>query len=251
MDLAVLTRLGLLLIRPGTLIMLMPGIGGAHIEPRVKVGLVVLIAIGLLPSVPVPGAAIDASLVILVAREAAIGLSIGFVLHALMVGAEFAGHLSGQQIGFSYGATIDPQSGVRNNMVSTLYSLLATLGFLAINGHHAVLRALAASYAQLPIGGGHIDASLVGAVRDIFALVFTVGVRLAAPIVAVLLVVEVIVGLISRSQPALSSMVIGYPLRIIIGLFILALMVGTVPAVTNSLLENTLRLAGRTAGGFR
>jgi flagellar biosynthesis protein FliR len=61
----------------------------------------------------------------------------------------------------------------------------------------------------------------------------------------------VIVGLISRSQPALSSMVIGYPLRIIIGLFILALMVGTVPAVTNSLLENTLRLAGRTAGGFR
>jgi len=251
MDLAVLTRLGLLLIRPGTLIMLMPGIGGAHIEPRVKVGLVVLLAIGLLPSVPVPGAAIDASLVILVAREAAIGLSIGFVLHALMVGAEFAGHLSGQQIGFSYGATIDPQSGVRNNMVSTLYSLLATLGFLAINGHHAVLRALAASYARLPIGAGHVDASLVGAVRDIFALVFVVGVRLAAPIVAVLLVVEVIVGLISRSQPALSSMVIGYPLRIIIGLFILALMVGTVPAVTNSLLENTLRLAGRTAGGFR
>lgn len=251
MDLAVLTRLGLLLIRPGTLIMLMPGIGGAHIEPRVKVGLVVLLAIGLLPSVPVPGAAIDASLVILVAREAAIGLSIGFVLHALMVGAEFAGHLGGQQIGFSYGATIDPQSGVRNNMVSTLYSLLATLGFLAINGHHAVLRALAASYARLPIGAGHVDASLVGAVRDIFALVFVVGVRLAAPIVAVLLVVEVIVGLISRSQPALSSMVIGYPLRIIIGLFILALMVGTVPAVTNSLLENTLRLAGRTAGGFR
>jgi flagellar biosynthetic protein FliR len=251
MDLAVLTRLGLLLIRPGTLIMLMPGLGGSHIEPRVKVGLVVLLAIGLLPSVPVPGAAIDASLVILVAREAAIGLSIGFVLHALMVGAEFAGHLSGQQIGFSYGATIDPQSGVRNNVVSTLYSLLATLGFLAINGHHAVLRALAASYARLPIGAGHIDASLVGAVRDIFALVFTVGVRLAAPIVAVLLVVEVVVGLISRSQPALSSMVIGYPLRIIIGLFILALMVGTVPAVTNSLLETTLRLAGRTAGGFR
>jgi flagellar biosynthetic protein FliR len=251
MDLTVLTRLGLLLIRPGTLIMLMPGIGGSHVEARVKVGLVVLLAIGLLPSVPVPSAAIDVPLVILVAREAAIGLSIGFVLHALMVGAEFAGHLSGQQIGFSYGATIDPQSGVRNNVVSTLYSLLATLGFLAINGHHTVLRALAASYSRLPIGAGHIDASLVGAVRDIFALVFVVGVSLAAPIVAVLLVVELIVGLISRSQPALSSMVIGYPLRIIIGLFILALMIGTVPAVTNSLLESTLRLAGRTAGGFR
>src|ERR1051325_1623459 len=167
MVLAVLARFGLLLIRPAMLVMLAPGIGGAHIQSHVKVGLVVLLAIGLLPSVPVPAAEIDAPLTILVAREAAIGLSIGFVLHALMVGAEFAGHLSGQQIGFSYGATIDPQSGVKNNTVSTLYTLLATLGFLAINGHHAVLRALAASYSQLPIGAGHVDASLVGAVRDI------------------------------------------------------------------------------------
>jgi flagellar biosynthetic protein FliR len=251
MDLTVLTRVALLLIRPGMLVMLAPGIGGAHIPVRAKVGIVVLIAIGLLPSVPVPSESIDVPLTILVAREAAIGLSIGFVLHTLIVGAEFAGHLSGQQIGFSYGATVDPQSGVKNNTVSTLYALLATLGFLAINGHHTVLRALAASYVQLPIGAGHINPSLVGSVREILALVFNVGVRLAAPIVAVLLIVELIVGLISRSQPALSSMVISYPLRIIVGLFILGLMVGTVPAVTNSLLESTIRIAGRTAGGFR
>ena len=83
------------------------------------------------------------TLAVVVAREAAIGLALGFALRALIAGAEFAGHLSGQQIGFSYGATIDPQSGVRNNMLATLYGMLATLGFLAINGHHAVLRALA------------------------------------------------------------------------------------------------------------
>ena len=51
-----------------------------------------------------------------------------FALRALIAGAEFAGHLSGQQIGFSYGATIDPQSGVRNTMLATLYGMLATLG---------------------------------------------------------------------------------------------------------------------------
>jgi flagellar biosynthetic protein FliR len=251
MDLAVLTRLGLLLIRPAMLVMLSPGIGGAHIQGRVKIGIVVLIAVGLLPSVPVPSVAIDAPLTILVAREMAIGLSIGFVLHALMVGAEFAGHLSSHQIGFSYGATIDPQSGVKSNMISTLYGLLATLGFLAINGHHVVLRTLAASYARLPIGMGHIDASLVSSVREILGLVFIVGVRIGAPIVAVVLIVELIVGLISRSAPSLGSMVIGYPLRLMIGLFLLGMMVGTVPAVTNSLLENALRIGGRLAGGFR
>jgi flagellar biosynthetic protein FliR len=81
--------------------------------------------------------------------------------------------------------------------------------------------------------------------------VFIVGVRIGAPIVAVVLIVELIVGLISRSAPSLGSMVIGYPLRLIIGLFLLGMMVGTVPAVTNSLLENTLRIGGRLARGFR
>jgi flagellar biosynthetic protein FliR len=251
MDLTVVARFGVLLIRPGMLVMLAPGLGGAHINARTKIGLTVLIAIGLLPSVIVPGATIQVPLPILVAREIAIGLSIAFVLRALIAGAEFAGHLSGYQIGFSYGATVDPQSGVRNSMIATLYGSLATLGFLAINGHHAVLRALAASYQRLPIGSGHIDASLVSSVRDILALVFVVAVRLAAPIIVVLLIVELVVGLIARAQPALSFQVIGYPIRIVVGLFVIGLMVSTVPAVTNSLLEAAIRIAGHAAAGFR
>jgi flagellar biosynthetic protein FliR len=250
MDLTVLARFALLLIRPGMLVMLAPGLGGTYLDARAKIGLTVLIAIGLVPSVIV-GGAVSAPLSIVVAREVAIGLSIAFVLRALVAGAEFAGHLSGFQIGFSYGATVDPQSGVRNNMVATLYGMLATLGFLAINGHHTLLRALAASYSQLPIGAGHIDGSLVTAVREILALVFTVAVRLAAPIMAILLVVELAVGLISRAQPALNYMIIGYPIRIIVGLIVLGLLVGTIPAVTNSLLETALRIGGHAAAGFR
>jgi flagellar biosynthetic protein FliR len=251
MDLTVLVRFGLLLIRPGMVVMLAPGIGDTFLQPRTKIGLTVLIAIGLLPTVMITPATVEAPLTIVIARELAIGASIAFGMRALITGAEFAGHLSGYQIGFSYGATIDPVSGVRNNMLATFYGMLATLGFLAVNGHHAVLRALAASYVQMPIGAGHIDPSLVGSVRDILGLVFSVAVRLAAPIVAILVVVELVVGLISRASPALTSMVIGYPLKLVIGLVVLGLMVGTVPGVTNSLIETALRIAGRLAGGFR
>jgi flagellar biosynthetic protein FliR len=88
-------------------------------------------------------------------------------------------------------------------------------------------------------------------VRDIFALVFIVGARLAAPIVIVLLIVELAVGLISRASPALSFMVIGYPIRIIVGLMLLAALIGTVPAVTNSLLEAVLVTGANTARAFR
>jgi len=78
-----------------------------------------------------------------------------------------------------------------------------------------------------------------------------VGARLAAPIVIVLLVVEVAVGLISRSSPSLNFMIIGYPVRLVIGLFVLAAVVGTVPSVTNAMLESVLMLAMRTAAIFR
>ena len=250
-DLAVIERFALLVVRPGVVVMIAPGFAGTHIPTPVKIGLTALIALGLLPSVAVPRMLPEVSLALVLAREAAIGLSLAFVLRALINGAEFAGHLSGQQIGFNYGATIDPQSGVRNNMLATLYGSLATLGFFAIDGHHALLRALAESYAGLPIGVGHLNASIVESVRAIFALVFIVGVRLAAPIVVVLLVVELAVGLIARTSPALSFMVIGYPIRIIIGLMLLAALVGTVPAVTNSLLDTVLTTGANMAWAFR
>ena len=250
-ELAVLERFGMLLVRPGMLIALAPALGGAHLPMPVKIGLTVLLSIGLLPSVNVPQGLPELTLSVVIAREAMIGLSLGFAMRALIAGAEFAGHLSGQQIGFSYGATIDPQSGVRSNMLATLYGSLATLGFLAINGHHSVLRALAQSYTALPIGGGQLDASVVSSVRDILGLVFIVGVRLAAPVIIVLLVVELVIGLISRASPALSFMVIGYPIRLIVGLTILAALVPVIPGVTNSLVDSVLMTGAQMARAFR
>jgi flagellar biosynthetic protein FliR len=250
-DVTPLAHFGLLLVRPGMLLMLAPGIGGAFVPGQAKIGLTVLTAFALFPSVTIPPGGGNALLTAIIAREVVIGLSLGFAVRALMAGAEFAGHLSGFQIGFSYGATVDPQNGVQNTMLATLYSMLATLGFLAINGHHLLLRALATSYTGLPIGMGGISGTLLGTVRDIMALVFVVGARLAAPIVIVLLVVEVAVGLISRTSPSLNFMIIGYPVRLIVGLVVLAVLIGTIPAVTNALVESTVMLALRTAAIFR
>lgn len=251
MDFDVLARFALLLVRPGMVVSIAPGIGGTFLSVQVKIGLTVLLALGLLPSVTIPEAANSLSLMVLVAREAAIGLAIAFVVRLLIAGAEFAGHLAGYQIGFSYGATVDPQSGVRSTMLAALYGSLATLAFLAINGHHMVLRALRASYAAVPMGTGQVHASLVASVSEMLGLVFTVGLRLAAPVIVVLLIVEVGIGLISRSSPSLTFVVIGYPIRIVIGLFLIGVLVPTVPAVTASLLESVFMMSARAAGAFR
>jgi len=251
MDLTTVVRFALLLVRPGLIVMLAPALGGSYTPTPVKIGLTVLLAVALAPSVSVPVAANDVSLTLLISREVAIGLSIAFAVRALIAAAELAGHLSGFQIGFSYAATIDPVSGARNTVITSLYGMLALLTFLAINGHHEVLRALAVSYAKLPIGAGGMDASILTAVRQILALVFTVGARLAAPIIVVLLIVELAIGLISRSAPSLSFMVVGYPVRLLVGLAVLALMVATVPQVIASLVPRTIGLGLDLASAFR
>jgi flagellar biosynthetic protein FliR len=250
-DLSTVVRFALLLVRPGMIVMVAPALGGTYAPMHIKVGLTVLLAITLAPSVSVPTAANDVSLTLLVSREIVIGLAIAIAVRAIIAAAELAGHLSGFQIGFSYAATVDPVSGVRNTVITSLYGLLALLAFFAINGHHEVLRALAISYAKLPIGAGHIDGSMLTAVRQIFGLVFTVGARLAAPIIVVLLIVELAVGLIARSAPALSFMVIGYPVRLIVGHAVLALMVATVPAVTSSVVTRAISLGLDLAAAFR
>jgi flagellar biosynthetic protein FliR len=250
-DLSTVVRFALLLVRPGMIVMVAPALGGTYAPTHIKIGLTVLLALTLAPTVAVPTAANDVSLALLVSREIVIGLALGVAVRALVAAAELAGHLSGFQIGFSYAATIDPVSGVRNTVITSLYGLLALLAFFAINGHHEVLRALAVSYAKLPIGAGHIDGSVLGAVRQIFALVFTVGARLSAPIIVVLLIVELAIGLVSRSAPALSFMVIGYPVRLIVGLSVLALMVATVPTVISSVVSRAIGIGLDLAAAFR
>jgi len=166
-------------------------------------------------------------------------------------GVEFAGHLSGHQMGLTYAATVDPSSGAKHTVVTSMFNMLAVMTLFSIDGHHTILRALAASYNGLPVGTGSVDASLLAAVRQTLELVFVTAARLAAPIIVVLLIVEIVIGFISKVSPGLSFMVIGYPVRMILGLFVLGLVVATVPGVVSGLTDRTIRLALETAGAFR
>ena len=122
---------------------------------------------------------------------------------SLVAAAELAGHLAGFQIGFSYAAVVDPQSGVRNNVVAALYGNLAMVTFLGINGHHSLVRALVGSYEALPIGAVGVSGPIGGdRGRTCSAWCSSRGTRLAAPVVTALLLVEIVMGLIARAAPA-------------------------------------------------
>ena len=123
--------------------------------------------------------------------------------------------------------------------------------FLLTNAHHAFLRALRDSYERLPIGAGQIGASLPQAVIELLGLVFTFGVRLAAPLIVVLLVAELALGLVARAAPALNLMVVGAPVRLLLGLVLLGVVAPAAIGVLDSLSGTVLQLGVRAAEAFR
>jgi flagellar biosynthetic protein FliR len=250
-DLAPLAHVGVLLVRPGLLMISAPPFGAAYAPPQVKIGLTVLLALALLPTIAVPQSSSSGSMALVLLREAAIGLALGLSIRAFIAAIELAGHLAGFQIGLSYSAIVDPQSGVRNNLISTLYVNMALVIFLLTNGHHAFLRALNASYETLPIGTGQVSASLPAAVVGMLGLVFTLGTRLAAPLVLVLIVCEVGMALVARAAPMLNLMAVGAPARLIVGLLLLGLMTPVLVRMAVEATGTVLQLGVQGAHAFR
>ncbi len=181
-----------------------------------------------------------------------IGLALALMVRALIGGVEFAGHLTSQQIGFSYAATVDPASGVAQHDADLALRHDRDAG---VPRHQRPSRDAARDgdvlFRTADRRRQHQRVAADESCASCSALVFTVGLRLAAPIVIVLLIVELAVGLISRAAPALNFMVIGYPVRIIVGLTVLAALLSTIPSVTASLTEQAIELALRFAAAFR
>jgi flagellar biosynthesis protein FliR len=151
----------------------------------------------------------------------------------------------------SFGSVIDPQGGARNTLLATLYGNLALITFFLIDGHHMLLRGLAASYQALPIGTGAIDSSLAGSVMRLLGVVFVFGLRLAAPIIVVMLIVELATGLISKVIPAMNLMVLGTPMRLLVGLLAVAAVVPQIPGITARFVPMAIETGLQLARAFR
>jgi flagellar biosynthetic protein FliR len=251
MDFPALVLLGLLLVRVSTLVVTTPILGGSFAPATVKIGLSLILVLIISPVVPVPATITAGSLPLVAAREFLVGFAMALSVRVMLAAAELGGYLIGFQLGFSYAGIVDPQSGVRNNVVASLYSSLTALAILGTNAHHMVLRALVRSYEYIPLGPGSLHESIVGSVMRMLGLIFYVGAQLAAPVTIVLVVVEVALGVVTRAAPSLNLMVVGAPVRLILGLLTLVAAVQVVPGVMIPLVHRAIEMAMQLAAGLR
>jgi flagellar biosynthesis protein FliR len=251
MELSALVHLGLLLVRVTTLVVTTPILGGVFAPAPVKIGLSLLLVLVLYPVIPVPVSLAATGVPLVAAHEFLVGFALAMSIRVLLAATELGGYLVGFQLGFAYAGIVDPQSGVRNNVLASLYSSLAALTLIGLNAHHALLRAMVRSYDVIPLGTGALHESIAASVTSLLGLVFYVGVQLAAPVVIVLVVVEVLLGIITRAAPSLNLMVVGAPIRSILGLLTLIAAVQVVPSIVGPLATRALEMALHLASGLR
>ncbi len=156
-------------------------------------------------------------------RSLLIGALLSFVVGIPFAAVRFAGQVTGIQIGFAIVNTIDPQSGGQVSVLANVYYLISVILFFAVDGHHTVLAALVDSCRVLPLFGpldGTVGAWKV--VQD-FGALFTVGLRIAAPCLIVLLLVSTTMGIIVKTVPHINVLVVGFPIRIAVGVLVLGL----------------------------
>lgn len=229
LELAALTDLGLqflfAMLRIGAFVLSAPLFAARFVSLPVRIIISVCIALWIVQHVPMPDARDLASLqsVTWVLRELAIGLAAGLVLQIYFTAAVMAGDRIANTAGLGLAAQIDPATGSQTPVIGQFFMLFLLAVFVAADGHLVAIRLVLQSYTLLPPGS---SGSGLGFTDDGLAAtgeMFTAAVRLMMPVVSVLLLLNIVIGVITRSSPQLNIFAFGFPLTMTVTLLLLFL----------------------------
>ncbi len=184
------------------------GVVGAYVSGRGQSGAV--------PGIATPGIYIGA-----VVTELAIGAVIGYGVSLLFEAVRFAGDMIDVQMGLGQSTALDPTSNIQATVVSRAYYFVAVIIFLQMNGHHWLIAGLNRSYELIPLGGAGYSRELSELIIDLVGSIFTIGLRVAAPVIASVFLTDIGFGLIARVVPQMNVFLVGIPAKLLVGLGVL------------------------------
>ena len=223
--------------RIGGLLMTAPVIGTRSVPLRIRLMLAIVVTLVIVPVIPVPqenAGVLSAIGVMTAIQQVLIGIAMGLCVRVVFVVLEIAGQLIGQLMGLMLASMVDPQNGNQVPIIGQFYLLMATLLFLALDGHLIMIEAVVRSFYQLPVGTVGISRDAVWELLNWIGTVMATGVLIALPAVASLLIVNLSFGVMTRASPQLNIFAVGFPIMIILGvLIILFSLGGFVPQMQN------------------
>jgi flagellar biosynthetic protein FliR len=222
-----------------------PVLGNTSVPVRVKVGLSIVLTLVLAPilgSMPAvePGSAIG---LLILAQQVVIGVAIGFTMRIIFTAVEMAGNIAGMQMGLGFATFFDPQNAAQVPVVGQFLGLLATVLFLALNGHLYMIEVLAQSFQALPVSPQPFSAAGWRALAGWGGEIFLAGLLLSMPIMAALLITNLALGIMTRAAPQLNVFSVGFPITLAAGFVVLAIALPYFVPLFDRLLHDALQMA--------
>lgn len=211
------------LARVGGLVTFAPFWSHRAANAKIRIVLAVVLALAITPIVmariETPSSQVS-EMTFILAGEIVIGMILGFVGRIVFSGLELAAHLLASQMGFSLAGTIDPSTQAQTTAFGTIAQMLGLMVLLGADGHHWFLAATVKSFTTTSPGSFTFSPELLDIILRFSANALVVGVTLAAPAVIVLLTVEFALEFFGRTAPQFQVFILGFPLKIGIGLSI-------------------------------
>lgn len=229
-----------LISRIGGLVAALPVLSGRAVPVKVKAALILSLGILLAPLIRLPVVPYDP--VVLAAglvSEMAIGLAIGLAVRMFFSALEIAGEMIGVQMGFGVVQLFDPSTALQTSIIGQYFTLLASLIFLSLNGHLLLVATILSSYESIPAFGASLPGGMGDDILRLSHHMFLVGLKLAAPVLVIILLINILLALLGRAVAQINVFVLSFPITIAGGLAVLGL---STPFIVNLLVEEIERL---------
>jgi flagellar biosynthesis protein FliR len=239
---ATLAALLLATVRASGFVILAPPFNSAGIPAAVKGALAMALALVVFPHISGDLPAITAGFLIVAAiTEAIIGAALGFIVQVLFTAVQLAGDIIDVTGGFSLQPAYDPLSLSTHGVIGKLHYLLATTLLFTSGGDLLLVRGFVTSYEGMPVGGALPTDQLGSTLITVFSMMFLAALQIAGPMVAVLLLADVALALLSRAAPALNIFSFGFPVKIMLTLALLGLTFPLLPPALDALMHTGLQ----------
>ncbi len=242
LDITLMAITAALFLRFAVLAATLPMLDMRSVPPLWRMGMAFCFAAALGPAVRavVPTGAVNFSWSVLLVealRSLVIGAMIGFTINLVFTAVRFAGSVAGMQIGFSIVNAFDPMTNSQVSVISQLYYILTIMLFFTTGAHHILVGAMFQSCVALPPFGPVDAAGGAWYLLREYSTIFSTGVRIAAPVIVVLLLVSSSMGVIVKTVPQLNVLVVGFPVKIAVGLITFGLSLVFFKTVALGLME--------------
>ena len=232
------------MLRIGAFVISAPVFAARFVPLPVRIVIAVALTVPVIAIVPMPEpeSLADLSVVAMVLSEIAIGLCAGLVLQILFAAAMVAGDWIAATAGLGFAAQMDPNTGTQTPVVAQLLFLLMLGLFVAEDGHLAAIRLIIESYNVIPPGQPINIMVLVDAGMTAGRNMYEFAAQIMMPVVSILLIVNVVIGVITRSAPTMNIFSFGFPLTLSVTILLLFLSAPSLGTALASKIPDALNL---------